>query len=86
MCAGQGLGPSGLLGLHEYGRNVMYSRFDQLNAALTGCPALKLQNSLDSPGAYAWIHCDTGEPCADYFAWVNLSGLNGTEFGTSDKG
>ena len=47
---GQGLGPSGLLGLYEYGRNVMYSLFDQLNSALSGCPALKLQNSLDSPG------------------------------------
>ena len=51
----------------KVGHSIVYRCFNQLNVALTDCPALKLQNSLESPVAYAWIHCDTGGPCTDYF-------------------
>ena len=59
----------------------MFSRF---RTATKDCPHLELMNSVQSPGAYAWIHCDTS--CDDYLAKVNLTGNDGKSFGGTDQG
>lgn len=72
--------------MHKFGRDAIYGRFSSLKEALLGCPDLKLQNSLTSPGGYAWIHCNGQNSCADIFAKVNVVGIPGSNFGTTDNG
>lgn len=83
---GEGQISDGLYPFHKFGRDKIYSRFSKLRAALSGCPHLELQNTLSSPGAYAWIHCDGEESCWEVFAKVNLTGFNGTTYGTTGQG
>jgi hypothetical protein len=83
---GEGKTIDGFLPFHKFGREKIYSRFSRLRAALSGCPHLKLQNSLSSPGAFAWIHCDGEGTCEESFDKVNLKGGPGTQFGTTDNG
>lgn len=85
-CTGEGQGSDGMLLFHKFGRDVIYSRFEKLRAALSGCPHLKLQNPPSSPGAYAWIHCEGEVTCEDVFAKVNLTGFSGKSFGTTEQG
>ncbi len=82
--AGEEVSADGLLPFHHFGREVIYGRFEQLRTAMKGCLNLELKNSLTSPGAYAWIHCD--KPCDSLINKVNLLGSSGKSYGTSDKG
>lgn len=85
-CIGEMPGNNEMLPFHKFGRDTIYRRFEKLREALQGCPELELQNSLDSPGGYAWVHCHGDNPCATSFNSVNLYGWSGTSFGTSNYG
>jgi hypothetical protein len=84
-CTGEGQTSDGLLPFHKFGRDVINARIAKLRAALSGCPHLELQNSVTSPGAYAWIYCMGEIPCEDIFAKVNLTGFDGRSFGTTKQ-
>jgi L-tryptophan--pyruvate aminotransferase len=77
------VGPSGLLPFHEAARTALHSRFEQLSNVMT-CAVLTNYPSL-SPGAYAWVQCQDGEDCVEFFKKVNLISLPGTVFGSSNQ-
>ena len=65
---------------------MIFARFSRLEDVINKCPHLTLQNSLNSSGGYAWIHCNEMVSCEEYFAKVNLFGITGSRFGTTDQG
>ena len=77
------MGPSGMLPFHEAGRTAMLSRFTQLSNAMT-CAVLTNYPS-SSHGAYAWVQCQDGEDCVEFFKKINLISLPGTFFGSSNQ-
>ena len=80
------VGESGLLPFHEHGRKVISGRFQQLRDVVDAIPGLRLANSVNSTGAYAWIHCEGPPTCQEEFSKVNVTGMKGSLFGASDQG
>ncbi len=72
-----------MLPFHQYGRDVMHSRFEQLNSALT-CANLTNYPS-PTTGAYAWVKCAEGTDCAKFFENVSLIAASGENFGGTSQ-
>ena len=86
---GESVTTSGYLPFHEYGREVMHGRFQQLRSTLskTNCSALKLTNDAENTGAYAWIMCSSPSiDCQQLLSQVNLIGTSGELCGASKQG
>lgn len=65
---------------------MVFGRFENVRTAVAGCPELEVLNSPESPGGHVWVHCDVSNSCADFFQTVNLSGVDGTSYGATNKG
>ncbi len=74
---------------HDFGKQVISSRFKALSDIFTSCPGLLLTNKLSSTGAYAWIKCSAGlmaiGSCEQVLERVNLYGIPGSVFGGGDN-
>jgi len=81
-----GVDDNGLLLFHEHGRKVLSWRFQVLKNTIDSVPGMKLLNSLNSTGGYAWIHCEGPPTCQEEFNKVNITGISGTSFGASNQG
>ena len=80
------VGQDGLLPFHEHGCSLLSYRFQQMKDIVDIIPGMKLLNSLNSTGGYAWIHCDGPSTCQGEFNKVNLTGIEGSRFGASNQG
>ena len=72
-----------MLPFHQFGRDIIRSRFEELNSVLT-CANLTNYPS-NSTGAYAWIKCAEGVDCVKLFEKVNLLTIPGDAFGGTSQ-
>ncbi|XP_064387369.1 uncharacterized protein LOC135335756 [Halichondria panicea] len=74
---------------HEFGHEVISSRFKGVSDLFSSCPGLSLTNQLSSTGGYAWIMCSAGimanGSCEQVLERVNLYGIEGSVFGAMDN-